>query len=164
MKSKGPKSQYIFDLFIMQKQSIIIVNFQEIGGGVKIIIPEDDIINMKFITYLLPFIIVAVVGEWMRKTKRNVETNDIINRFKELSINACFSRCKIDVKSSVFAMDKDIVMGQQAECVLLQNHAKQRVEGHGDVVELYVYWKVSVNICYSAAVKCVRCVRCVSLI
>ena len=103
---------------------------------------------MKFITYLLPFIIVAVVGEWMRKTKRNVETNDIINRFKELTVTACFSRCKNDVKCSVFAMDKDILMGQTAECVLLRNHAKQKYvkakEGN-DVVELFVY-EVRVNI------------------
>ena len=97
---------------------------------------------MKVITYLLPFIIVAVVGEWMRKTKRNVETNDIINRFNELTINACFSRCKNDVKCSVFAIDKEILMGQTAECVLLRNHAKQKYmkekEGN-DVVELFVY-------------------------
>ena len=103
---------------------------------------ENNIITMKVITYLLPFIIVAVVGEWMRKTKRNVETNDIINRFKELTVTACFSRCKNDVKCSVFAMDKEILMGQTAECVLLRNHAKQKYvkakEGN-DVVELFVY-------------------------
>ena len=103
---------------------------------------------MKVITYLIPLIIVAVVGEWMRKTKRNVETNDIINRFKELTVNACFSRCKIESKCSVFAMDKDILMGQTADCFLLKNHEKQKyVEVHDDsaVVELFVYGVVSVK-------------------
>ena len=103
---------------------------------------------MKFVTYLLPLLIVAVVGEWMRKTKRNVETNDIINRFKELTINACFSRCKIESKCSVFAIDKDILMGQTADCFLLKNHEKQKyveVKEGNAVVELFVYEEVSVK-------------------
>ena len=106
---------------------------------------------MMFITYALPLVIVTVAGEWMRKTKRNVETNDIINRFKELTINACFSRCKNHPKCSVFAMDKDIFMGQTAECVLLRNHEKHKyveVKGDSTVVELFVY-EVSVNLNYS---------------
>ena len=102
---------------------------------------------MKFITYVLPLVIVAVAGEWMRKTKRNVETNDIINRFKELTINTCFSRCKNHPKCSVFAMDKDVFMGQTAECVLLRNHEEQKyvkVQRDSTVVELFAY-EVSVK-------------------
>ena len=109
---------------------------------------ENNIITMKFISYLLPFIIVAVVGEWMRKTKRNVETNDIINRFKELTVNACFSRCRSEPKCSVFAMDKDIFMGQTADCLLLKSHEKQKyveVKEGNAVVELFVYEEVSVK-------------------
>ena len=105
-------------------------------------------ITMKFVAYLMPLIIVAVVGEWMRKTKRNVETNDIINRFKELTITACFSRCKTEPKCSVFAMDKDILMGQTADCFLLKNHEKQKyveVEDDSALVELFVYGVVSVK-------------------
>ena len=102
---------------------------------------------MKLFTCFLPFIIVAVVGEWMRKTKRNVETNDIINRFKELTINACFSRCRNNPKCSIFAMDKEIFMGQTADCILLKNHEKQKyveVKEGNAVVELFVY-EVSVK-------------------
>ena len=109
---------------------------------------ENNIITMKFITFFLPLIIVAVVGEWMRKTKRNVETNDIINRFKELTVNACFSRCRSEPKCSVFAMDKDIFMGQTADCVLLKSHEKQKyveVKEGNAVVDLFVYEEVSVK-------------------
>ena len=111
----------------------------------------NNIIDMKVITYLLPFIIVAVSGEWMRKTKQNIETNDIINRFRELSITACFSRCKANSKCNRFAMDKDISMGKTAECVLLQNHEKQKytkMQEDSSVVELFVY-EVSVRYNFS---------------
>ena len=74
----------------------------------------------KFITYLLHFIIVAFFGELMRKTKRNVETNDIINEFKELTVNACFPKC------SVLARDIGILMVLTADYVLLKNHEKQK--------------------------------------
>ena len=112
--------------------------------------PEDKITTMKFMIYILPFILMRVAGGWLRKTKRYVERNEIINRFMELTINACFSRCKNQHKCSVFAMNKDIIMRQQAECVLLQNHAKQnhakqKYVEDSDVVELYVYEEVSVN-------------------
>ena len=111
---------------------------------------------MKFVTYLLPFIVVAVVAQWMSKTKRNVETNDIINRFKELTINACYSRCKNQLKCSVFAMNEDILMGETAECVLLRNPGNQNYVELKE--ELFVYEKVSVkdhysNICLDVSFK-----------
>ena len=128
--------------------TLLIINVNDIDRGLQNINPENNRITMISITYLIPLIIVAVVGEWMRKTKRNVETNDIINRFKELTINACFSRCKIESKCSVFAMDKDILMGQTADCFLLKNHEKLKyveVQDGSAVVELYVYGVVSVK-------------------
>ena len=97
---------------------------------------------MKVITYFLLFIIVAVACEWMKKTKRHVETNDIINRFKELTINACYSRCKNQPKCLEFALDKNILMGNTAECILLGNHQKQKyvgIQNDSAVVELIVY-------------------------
>ena len=107
---------------------------------------------MKVITYFMPFMIAAVVGDWMRKTKQNVETNDIINRFKELTINACYSRCKKEAKCFAFGMDKAIFLGQKAECVLLRNYGKQNcVVGQTDcvVVELVVYEEVSAKYHYT---------------
>ena len=102
---------------------------------------------MKVITYLLPFILVAVAGEWLGKTKRNVETNNIINRFKEITINACYSKCKNEAKCKVFAMDKDILMGKTAVCVLLRNPGNQNYVEVKE--ELFVYEKVSVKDHYS---------------
>ena len=45
-------------------------------------------------------------------------------------------------------MDKDISMGKTAECVLLQNHEKQKytkMQEDSSVVELFVYEEVSVR-------------------
>ena len=130
-----------------KKQSYNKITINDIDRGLENINSAKNV-AMKVITYPIPLTIVAVVGEWMRKTKRNVETNDIINRFKELTINACFSRCKIEPKCSVFAMDKDILMGQTADCFLLKNHEKQKymeVQDDSAVVELFVYGVVSVK-------------------
>ena len=45
-------------------------------------------------------------------------------------------------------MDKDILMGQTADCFLLKNHEKQKyveVQDDSAVVELFVYEEVSVK-------------------
>ena len=78
-----------------------------------------------------------MAAEWLSKTTKSVNVNDIINRFQELSIISCHLRCKSNKKCKSFGMMKNITLGETGECFLLA-HENNSGKINGERIEMYV--------------------------
>ena len=111
--------------------------------------------GLFFLQCVIIFTITLVLAEWLGKTKQNVEVNNIINRFKELSITSWYSRCKSNKRCKAFGMKENIMLGQTGECFLLAaDVSKYSGKPIGEIIELYVTEEVSIKL-----IKEYACVR-----
>ena len=90
--------------------------------------------------------ITFVVCEWLSKTKQNVEINDIVERYKELSVTSCHVRCKLNEKCKSIGMKKNIKLAATGECFLLAGNVSNYSENPtSETTEMYVTKTVSSN-------------------
>ena len=99
-----------------------------------------------FLQYIIVFTMSLVLADWLMKTKQNVEVNNVIETFKELSITTCHLKCKLHTKCISFGMKKSIMLGDVDECYLTAGDVSQYSgKPTGETLELYVTELVSIK-------------------
>ena len=80
-----------------------------------------------------------VTAEWLTKTKKTIAMNNVIARFKELSITTCYLKCNLTKRCSSFGMEKNGMIGEVNECFLLSNDTQaMKGDAMGATMALYV--------------------------